>query len=605
MKVSHLTPDQLALIDAGLARVQDGVLVPVICGGDGTDEPLFTPLPDNLDALSAEELAELAAEIQGQLAAVAASPADYVSDTFTDASLLDAASAAHASLAEIRAASEALAAGEEPDEEDEPETEVETETETASVAPEVADALSALVEPAVEPVVETASAELEVVTAAATPPAVVPPRPARSRAAAPVVAAIPRVSLTAASNVLADFEIGDEIPTFAVAEAMLKRWSLFGAPTGERHIVAKANWRDSYPADRVLTGDAIKNMALIAAATDQQEIQAEMGRRRKSLTASGGWCAPVVPYYDLPVFGSTDRPVRDALPAFNASRGGISHARPASLASITDAVGIVTAAEDEQGGTFGAKSCQVPDCPDFTDVQTNAVFHCLQWGNMVARAYPELVAQWTDLTMTALARLAESYLLTRIDTMSTAVTAHGVTLGATSTLLTQALTAAVALRNRHRLDKNTVLRAMFPEWVVPLMVSDVIKSQFQRFDTDEAKITAMLRQFNIEPTFYKDGATGAGQVFGAQNAGTLLTFPTHVRWYLYPEGSFLYLDSGTLEIGLVRDSILVASNDFQQFGEFFENVAFVGVEALAIDSAVCDSGVVAAPADVSCPTSFS
>lgn len=568
---------------------------------------IFTPVPESFDGQTDAELAALAAEIQSQLANVAASPADFVSDEFSGDDLLAAATDAREGLTRIRAE---LAAREEP----EPDAETETADEAETVDSELAASLEALaaddepaaaVVPDLEPAVAEELVEEAAVVAAAPLPPVAPPAPARSTGAAPVANAIPRVSLTAASGIVPGIDIGDELGGLDLAEAMLKRHGLFGGPSGERHPLAKASWKGMYPTERRLGGNVMENQALIASATDHDRIKEELRRRRKNaLTASGGWCAPVVPYYDLPVFGSTARPVRDALPGFDASRGGISHARPASLASINDAVGIVTAAEDEAGGTFGAKSCQVPDCPDFVDVQTNAVYHCLQWGNMVSRAYPELVSQWSDLTMTALARLAETYLLTRIDSLSTAVTADGINLGATATLLPQVLVAGVAMRNRHRMDADTVLRAMFPEWVVPLMVSDVIRSQFQRFDTDEAKITALLRQFNIEPTFYKDGATGAAQIFGAQSAGALLTFPSHVRWYLYPEGSFIYLDSGTLEIGLVRDSILNASNDFQIFGEFFENVAFVGVEALAIDSLVCDSGQVAAPSDVTCPISY-
>ena len=41
----------------------------------------------------------------------------------------------------------------------------------------------------------------------------------------------------------------------------------------------------------------------------------------EGLRASGGLCAPLMPYYDMPSFAA--RPVSDALPLFTASRGGI------------------------------------------------------------------------------------------------------------------------------------------------------------------------------------------------------------------------------------------------------------------------------------------
>ena len=167
-----------------------------------------------------------------------------------------------------------------------------------------------------------------------------------------------------------------------------------------------------------------------------------------------------------------------------------------------------------------------------------------------------------------------------------------------------ALTAAAGMRNRHRMDPDAVLRVLLPRWVLDLLVSDVYRSQFDRFEMTPAAFVALLRAGNVEPSFYIDGATGAAQVFGAQAAGALLSFPATIVWYLFPEGSFLFLDGGVLELGLVRDSVLNETNDFQIFGESFENVCFVGVESLEITTTVCDSGTVSLPAAVTCPISY-
>lgn len=48
---------------------------------------------------------------------------------------------------------------------------------------------------------------------------------------------------------------------------------------------------------------------------------------RHSLTASGGLCAPLTPYYDLPTITTAGSPVRDALPRFTAQRGGIDYSK--------------------------------------------------------------------------------------------------------------------------------------------------------------------------------------------------------------------------------------------------------------------------------------
>ncbi|HEU5301945.1 MAG TPA: major capsid protein [Acidimicrobiia bacterium] len=105
-----------------------------------------------------------------------------------------------------------------------------------------------------------------------------------------------------------------------------------------------------------------------------------------------------------------------------------------------------------------------------------------------------------------------------------------------------------------------------------------------------AQVRAWLEARNVAATFFVDSETGAGQVFGAQGPTDLRNWPSDVHWYLYPEGSFLFLDGGTLDLGLVRDSTLNDTNDFQVFAETFEAVAFVGVESLAVTSTVCPNG---------------
>jgi hypothetical protein len=49
-----------------------------------------------------------------------------------------------------------------------------------------------------------------------------------------------------------------------------------------------------------------------------------------------------------------------------------------------------------------------------------------------------------------------------------------------------------------------------------------------------------------------------------------------VQYAIFPEGAFIHVDGGTLDLGLVRDSTLNSTNDFQIFGETFENVARIG-----------------------------
>lgn len=587
---------------------------------------IFPELPADLDQAGSRRLRRFIAESQKTAESIAANPDEFLTDDVTVAVLLEETAAGVAAIEKAReelARRKAEVKADDDDKEDEEGDAEEPEGDAAAAAKTddfsekfaelAARARSEVAEPEgeeedvvkVEGVVE----EEEAVVAAAAEedkPHLEPVRPRRSlpkpTAERQALESQTLQSLVAAVDGLGP-NLGADVDSEEIATMMIKRRREFGniAPgTEDKITIARADWADSYPSDRQLTADADVNWGRINRVVDQGLIKRNLDERKaKSLTASGGLCAPVTPYYQLQMLSMADRPVRAALPSFNADRGGLRFARPAALTAVTTGVGTKTVGQDAAGGTTAAKTCQVIPCPAFSEVDVAIIYHCLQFGNLGARTFPELVAQWNSLVLAAHARTAETLLLTGIDTASTAVTAASVT-GAVGNLFGQILAAANGMRNRHRMNPEAVLRILLPDWSVDLLVSDVIRSQFQRFDTDEERITALLRSFDVEPTFYIDGATGAGQVFGAQAAGALLKFPTTVRWYLYPEGSFLYLDGGVLELGLVRDSVLNATNDFQIFGESFENVAFIGVESLAVTSTLCDSGATSLPLALTC-----
>lgn len=54
----------------------------------------------------------------------------------------------------------------------------------------------------------------------------------------------------------------------------------------------------------------------------------------------------------------------------------------------------------------------------------------------------------------------------------------------------------------------------------------------------------------------------------------------------------LYLDGGSLDVGLIRDSALNVTNSFQIFAESFEASAFLGPESYCLTlSDICPSGI--------------
>lgn len=389
------------------------------------------------------------------------------------------------------------------------------------------------------------------------------------------------VAITAGADI-PGYTAGSEIKDMnEVAEAMAKR--LHGlrrvnGGDGEQHIVA--SFSTSYPEERVLTQDAESNWA---------KVQAVAGP--EAIVASGGHSTPFAIRYDIFGVGTTERPVRDALPKFQADRGGIRFITPPVLSSYANAVGVWTNETDTNPGTDTKASLTVTAAQENT-VATDAVTLQLQFGNLMTRAYPELIARHNELGLIQHAREAEQYLLGKIGSASTAVTTSSL-LGFARDFLVQLGRAGAAYRSRHRMAVDTPLRVIAPAWVRDAMVADLTMAMpGDNTISASAELDGWMAARNVNLTFTPDQ-----DVFGAQSVGGMVEFSDSFTWYMFAEGSFLFLDGGTLDLGIIRDSSLVGTNDYKMFVETFEGVAFVGVESLAVTSTIAVNGVAAALRD--------
>ena len=355
----------------------------------------------------------------------------------------------------------------------------------------------------------------------------------------------------------------------------------------QKVVVASATY--PFPDDRHLDKDQASVWQKISNVTSPQ-----------ALVASGGLCNPVENVYSMPDIETSSRPVRDALANFRADRGGANIPTNPPLTDYAEAVGVVTAEDDAEGGTFALKNCMRIECPTFTETQVDSIYRCIEAGNLTARAYPELMARISTLVLANHARAAEGLLLDTIKAGSTALPAtNTASAGSIWEFFYQVGVVAAGFRSRHRMAEGAVVKALMPEWVVDMLKVDLARSQFDRFPAREA-ITGYLRQWNVNVTYYKDSpSTGTAQVFDAQAAAAPDPFPLDVQWAAYPEGSWLHLDSGSLDLGIVRDSTLNSTNDFQIFAETWEQAALIGVESLWITSTLCPNGTVSAPKDLS------
>jgi hypothetical protein len=375
------------------------------------------------------------------------------------------------------------------------------------------------------------------------------------------------------------------------------RWGRVAKHDGgmeQRILVASANF--DFPEERVLHQSDWEYNAEKIAQIVPQSVPGMFGFELtdKALVASGGLCAPLEPIYSIPNFATQARPVRDALPSFRADRGGVNVGAATYVGDITTAISTITEPNDALGGTFATKSCQALDCPTFTEVPVTVIAHCREYGNLNAMAWPEKIAHENDLTMAAHARTAEGYLLDRIKALSVNVTNGAETLGALIYLIDGIVKASFGIRGRLRMSPEARFRVLMPWWVPPMLGLDTVQTSNDVRFASQADLVSYLRSYRIEPTFYLDTpSTGTTQLpDSSQTAAALDALPDNVQWAIFPEGAFIHVDSGGLELGIVRDSTLNSTNDYQFFGETFENVALLGPAqgAYWVTSDLCASG---------------
>ncbi len=392
--------------------------------------------------------------------------------------------------------------------------------------------------------------------------------------------------------------VGDAIDSWDTMGRLISdKLGRFGTRAFPREHVAR--WKvDAYPEERTLTGDPVR---------DQEKIDEVCSS--SAIVASGGICTPVEVDYAIPTWGDDSRPLENALPSFNATRGGL---RWVSSPKITDTVATAStslwteATDANPGGA--TKPHGVITCGTEQEVLVDAIPTIVQVGNMMARYSPEQVAAATKVVMTYAARFTELYLLGKITTASTTVLANRL-LGVHRDVLATLDLYLARARYRARLPLGQRWRVLMPEFARDLIRVDVLREQAHddagtniRAISD-AQIESWFTARNCNITWLKESepADGAAvwsggptpvsqQLDGAQTVAYLNGWPTELHWWIFPEGTFLRLDGGSLNLGVVRDHILNGTNDYQTFTEQFENVAFRGLESHRVISTVLPTG---------------
>ena len=299
------------------------------------------------------------------------------------------------------------------------------------------------------------------------------------------------------------------------------------------------------------------------------------------IAAAGGICGPLDSDFSNPICGDRGRPIRDALTRFAAPRGGIRYQPSASLADVAAGITVWPIATDESPGS-DEKDCLVLTCEEEVEAKVDAVVACVQIGNFQAKFNPEFYRSRLDVLMIAHDRVAEQTLYAQILAASTAVTTTAGD-GTIYNVLSNVDKAVSGLRSRLRLLPGAGFRAILPAWVRDALRSDIAKQRLGGSLDPLQAANGVIDNFfavrGVTPVWSPDL-----DVFGAQGAAALLDYPGGTTEFIvYPEGTFMFLDGGTLDLGTeITDSTLNKTNDRQAFVETFEKAVKRGCESLAV-----------------------
>ncbi len=372
-----------------------------------------------------------------------------------------------------------------------------------------------------------------------------------------------------------------------------------GYAHGPRVKMSVAQASASYDERFVLDGSPDRNAAKMRAIREGVRREGNLS----ALVAAGGACAPYEVFYDQPIIGSDARPVRDQLlTRMQADRGGVTLLPSVRLSDVEDAVDFW---DDDNGHVIGNEEATTKPvlevaCDEPFDADTYEVTRILRFSNFSQRYFRERVEAILNLVGVAQARKAERRLLTLLAAACVDVTS-GQLLGATRDVLATLDRALAGQRNRYRIDRTVPMTFAHPAWLIDMMRADLARelpgSTDERLATADAKIASFFAARNIRTVALLDGESG--QEFGPQGDGALEGWPSTAVTYLMPDGEAFFLDGGSLDLGIVRDSTLNGTNKFEIFAETSEGFVYNGAtDPLRITMDLCPDGSSSATVDI-------
>ncbi len=299
--------------------------------------------------------------------------------------------------------------------------------------------------------------------------------------------------------------------------------------------------------------------------------------KKAALVAGGGWCAPSEIRYDF--FNIACSSGLIDLPTVGVTRGGIQFPVSPSLADTVnsiafggfavtfngDSVPWLWTEDDDIAAATGSptKPCVRVPCPTFDEERLELYGICLTAGNLADSAYPEATQHMIRLLMAAHDHAMNARLISLMVAASAAVTSisgGAATDSAAPRIYNAVGLAATDYRERYGMCLDDVLEVVMPAWVREVIRGDLAwKAGVELQAVPNSEIDSYFLARNVRVQWVDDWQVrGAGQ-FG--NATAMTAWPTTVDFMIYAAGTFVHGNGMSLDLGVVRDSVLNETND--------------------------------------------
>jgi hypothetical protein len=383
------------------------------------------------------------------------------------------------------------------------------------------------------------------------------------------------------------FRPGQEFDLEDITEGVMRRATGLKTAGGGTGMVA--SYRMPFSNDLAVadSSSAPEGSKAMSWAVDQRRLEGG------NLVASGGWCAPSETLYDIVDIACPD--MLFDVPEIQLNRGGLRFFRPPAL-DVNALTWVHTEQDDIAGAT---KPCFVIPCGAPIDVRCEAIGVCLQAGILTQRFFPEMIDWYVRNSMVAheIRIKAQAYAAARAAAVDVTTTA--------SFAAFSAVYAAVALQaadmiERYHLCDSISLEVVFPWWARNLFMADIARQRgVSACDLDANCIQDAFTQLGVRVQWARGLAPDVPTNIGG--AVPAVAWPADMEFLIYPSGNFVLGRGPEVNLGVIIDSVTVATNDEKIFSE--ECAVLIDRLGLArqVTVTVCPNGAIGAEAAAVCP----